>query len=495
MLPVSATVRAAFVGMLAMSAASARPAARGNHGSCASDSGAHSLSASSSASVSVSVSSSNAAASSSVAASASPDTGELVAVALKSATSARSATATHWRWSASSAAGSSATVKSATIKSTTTKSTTTKSTTTEATTTKSATAKSTTAKSATSKSATVKSASSVASATTATSASSATVASSATTSSASASSAISSSAGSSATASSSSSLSASTSASAPAASGTYYQPALDTLILVDLETTTLAVPAVGEDGLTISAGIYDIDYSVTADEIASYHDQGLKVICYFPGGVWEAGLSDALSFDPACYCGANVTTDASGTCTGTGAEANKLADWDNWWFDIRANGSCLASVEALMQARIEAAAAKGCDGIDVDDMDAYENGSIFDITEDDEVSYLLWFAETAHANGLAIALKNAGGLLVDDNGDATTYQSELVAAFDLNVIESCHEYDECDIYDSMLAAGKPQIQMEYSNSITSCPALAAGQALAVYAGTDVFSSQISLWCS
>lgn len=36
-----------------------------------------------------------------------------------------------------------------------------------------------------------------------------------------------------------------------------------------------------------------------------------------------------------------------------------------------------------------------------------------------------------------IDLKNAGSLLVDDNGDATSYQSEIVEAFDFAVIESC----------------------------------------------------------
>lgn len=36
-----------------------------------------------------------------------------------------------------------------------------------------------------------------------------------------------------------------------------------------------------------------------------------------------------------------------------------------------------------------------------------------------------------------IDLKNAGSLLVDDNGDATSYQSEIIEAFDFAVIESC----------------------------------------------------------
>ena len=44
-----------------------------------------------------------------------------------------------------------------------------------------------------------------------------------------------------------------------------------------------------------------------------------------------------------------------------------------------------------------------------------------------------WLAETAHANGLAIDLKNAAGLIAVSED----YSTQLVAAFDYNVIESC----------------------------------------------------------
>jgi len=44
-----------------------------------------------------------------------------------------------------------------------------------------------------------------------------------------------------------------------------------------------------------------------------------------------------------------------------------------------------------------------------------------------------WLAETAHTNGLAIDLKNAGGLIQVSE----EYKATVVAAFDYNVIESC----------------------------------------------------------
>lgn len=44
-----------------------------------------------------------------------------------------------------------------------------------------------------------------------------------------------------------------------------------------------------------------------------------------------------------------------------------------------------------------------------------------------------WLAQTAHDNGLAIDLKNAGALAQYSD----EYQAQLVDAFDFNVIESC----------------------------------------------------------
>jgi hypothetical protein len=51
-----------------------------------------------------------------------------------------------------------------------------------------------------------------------------------------------------------------------------------------------------------------------------------------------------------------------------------------------------------------------------------------------------WFAEAVHNQSMAVGLKNAGNLLADWNDDGlynTKWQSQLVKAFDFNVIESC----------------------------------------------------------
>ena len=55
-------------------------------------------------------------------------------------------------------------------------------------------------------------------------------------------------------------------------------------------------------------------------------------------------------------------------------------------------------------------------------------------------------------------------------------------------------YEECYKYDSFLAVGKPQIQLEYLANITTCPELKRGQKLLVYGGTNINSTEIVLSC-
>lgn len=102
---------------------------------------------------------------------------------------------------------------------------------------------------------------------------------------------------------------------------------------------------------------------------------------------------------------------------------------------------------------------KGCDGVDPDNVDEvceiifflvlqltfqYSNPQTFNITEQDQVDYLMWWSKTARKNHLVINLKNAGNLLVDpETGNATRYQQDLVKAFDYNVLEQCVSDDIC----------------------------------------------------
>lgn len=66
-----------------------------------------------------------------------------------------------------------------------------------------------------------------------------------------------------------------------------------------------------------------------------------------------------------------------------------------------------------MKKRIDEAKSKGCDGVDPDNIDGYQNDSGFDMTEDDAVDFIRFMAQTAHEAGLAYGLKNGDDALVN----------------------------------------------------------------------------------
>jgi hypothetical protein len=78
--------------------------------------------------------------------------------------------------------------------------------------------------------------------------------------------------------------------------------------------------------------------------------------------------SDKLTFDPNCYCGEGVPVDKDGMCTGPKALQNKLGDWNEWYVDIHSK-NCKKHIQKVMKKRIKAAAKKGCDGVDPDNVD------------------------------------------------------------------------------------------------------------------------------
>lgn len=79
--------------------------------------------------------------------------------------------------------------------------------------------------------------------------------------------------------------------------------------------------------------------------------------------------ADRYDFNTECYCGPGVEVDDNGTCIGEGSEDNLLGEWGEWWLDLN-SPACRANVHEVQRARIRAARAKGCDGLDPDNVDS-----------------------------------------------------------------------------------------------------------------------------
>lgn len=176
--------------------------------------------------------------------------------------------------------------------------------------------------------------------------------------------------------------------------------------------------------------LYDIDlYNTSTETIEQLQDEGRKVICYFSAGSYENWREDAINFPEE-------------------ALGNILDGWENErWLDIRDE-----RVKSIMQARLDLAVHKGCDGVEPDNVDAYLHANGFELTALDQQAYNIFLAMEAHDRNLSIGLKN------------DLQQIEVLEPyFDFAINEQCYFYQECDTLQPFIEANKAVFNAEYAN--------------------------------
>jgi len=179
-----------------------------------------------------------------------------------------------------------------------------------------------------------------------------------------------------------------------------------------------------------SVELYDIDlFDTDAKDIKALHDAGKRVICYFSAGSYEDWRPDKDSFDESLL-------------------GKELDGWEGEkWLDIRSD-----KLHAVMEARLELAKNKGCDGVEPDNVDGYTNDTGFPLTASDQLKYNKYLAAEAHAMGLSIGLKNDLDQIV-----------ELEPYFDFHIDEQCHQYDECNKLKPFIDTNKAVLNAEYDD--------------------------------
>ncbi|KAF2836364.1 glycoside hydrolase family 114 protein [Patellaria atrata CBS 101060] len=203
--------------------------------------------------------------------------------------------------------------------------------------------------------------------------------------------------------------------------------------------------------LTPDTAVFDLDlFDTSAETIAQLHARGKKVICYFSAGSYEEWREDADSF---------ARTDMG----------RELDGWEGErWLDTRSK-----NVRNVMKKRIDLAATKGCDAIDPDNVDGFENRNGLNLRESDAVSYVRFLAQTAASKGLSTGLKNAQSIVRD-----------VLDVVQFSVNEQCHEYRECGEYRPFINAGKPVFNIEYPPTAPRVPARIRTNLCSAYAGGD-----------
>jgi hypothetical protein len=176
--------------------------------------------------------------------------------------------------------------------------------------------------------------------------------------------------------------------------------------------------------------VYDIDLFEAPDAVMdTLRGQGRAVVCYFSAGSAEDWRPDYDQFKPADL-GKNL---------------------DGWpgekWVDTRS-----ANVRRIMKARLDLAKSRGCDGVEPDNVEAYNNNPGFNgaLTAKTQLDYNRFLATEAHARGLKIGLKN----------DIKQLKA-LEPSFDFAVNEQCQQYNECGGYAVFTGKGKPVFSAEY----------------------------------
>ncbi len=195
---------------------------------------------------------------------------------------------------------------------------------------------------------------------------------------------------------------------------------------------------VGEIDTRLDIDVFNLDlFDTPPSTIEALHRRDVFVMCYFSAGSYEEWRPDADKF-PAEVLGKD------------------LEGWPSEkWLDIRR----IDVLAPIMEARLNLAVAKGCDGVDPDNVNGYTNDTGFPLTYEDQIHYNVFLAEVAHQRGLSIGLKNDLEQI-----------PELIPYFDWLLNEECFFYQECDLLLPFVEAGKPAFIIEYESEPSDfCP--------------------------
>jgi len=229
---------------------------------------------------------------------------------------------------------------------------------------------------------------------------------------------------------------------------------------------------VGDLDVSRDVDMYDVDlFDTSKSTIQLLQNQGKIVICYFSAG--------ALEFTDDSHETPLRADDPPFPQPYSDYTGHEVENYDKeLWLDIRAGSTLENKIKPTIEGRLDLAVEKGCDGVEVDNVNEYEvddddptelpvqNESFspgttgFDpiITASDQLAYNKWIAEEAHARDLSIGFKN------------DIYQaSALVHDFDWALNEQCYEYTnedddyyECDYYNAFDRENKAVFGVEFN---------------------------------
>jgi len=209
--------------------------------------------------------------------------------------------------------------------------------------------------------------------------------------------------------------------------------------------------------LNPNVNVFEIDmFGNDATSLDNLHQNGKNVICYFSGGSYEPNRPDSAQFQPSDM-------------------GNELDGWPGeFWLKLSS-----PNVRSIMQARVALAASKGCDAIDADNVDSFENNNGLGLTQQDSIDFVKFLSQEARKYNMTMGLKNA--LMIID---------QVIDDVDFAINEQCVAFSECHYYSNFVQKGKPVFHIEYpdgtaakklnsntSNKLCSDPTIGSGSTI------------------
>lgn len=213
----------------------------------------------------------------------------------------------------------------------------------------------------------------------------------------------------------------------------------------------------------VDATVFDFDLFALAESpqiIQALHSANPKryVICYFSAGTSEDWRPDIKEFFAS-----DMKNSVEGGPGGQPWEGER-------WLDVHS-----LNVRFIMTKRLDLAQKIGCDGVEPDNVDGFDNPNTgLSYGAQDQLDYNKFLAEEAHKRNLSIGLKN----------DLKQIPA-LVNFFDFAVNEQCNEYQECNELLPFIRQGKAVFNAEYASKYVNNPL-----PVCEYAKANQFSSLI-----
>jgi len=177
------------------------------------------------------------------------------------------------------------------------------------------------------------------------------------------------------------------------------------------------------------AKVYIVDlFETSIETIAFLKSKNISVVCNFSAGTVETWNADYSEF-PSESIG------------------NPINSSSEKYIDIRNT-----QVRLIMLKRLDLARAKGCLGVDMDNMDGYGNKTGFPITPQLQIEYNSILAYAAHDRRLFAGFHNAAEIV-----------PTLVNSYDFAYVEECFSYNECESYKAFTDNNKPTFVTEYKS--------------------------------